>query len=48
MQNISKGYRSDSLPLYPLPQEIGFCLRQGRIKDAIDTILKLVKAASDG
>jgi len=48
MQNISKGYRSDSLPLYPLPQEIVFCLKQGKIKDVIDVIRKLVIAASDG
>jgi hypothetical protein len=48
MQNIAKGYRSDALPLYPLPQEIVFCLKQGKIKDAIDVIRKLVTAASDG
>ena len=45
MQNIAKGYRSDSLPLYPLPQEIVFYLRHGKIKEAIDVIRKLVKAA---
>jgi hypothetical protein len=47
MRQIAYGYRSNSLPLYPLPQELGFYLRQGRIKDAIDTILKLFNAASE-
>jgi hypothetical protein len=48
MQDIAKGYRSDSLPLYPLPQEIGFCLRQGKIKDAVAVVLKLIRAGSEG
>jgi len=42
MQNVSKGYRSDCLPLYPLPQEIGFCLRQGKIKEAINAVINLI------
>jgi len=46
MQKIAKGYRSDALPLYPLPQEIAFCLRQGRFRDAFDVVRKLVNAAS--
>jgi len=45
MQNIAPGYRSDSLPLYPLPREILFYLKQGKIKDAIGVIRKLVAAA---
>ena len=42
MQEIAKGYRSDCLPLYPLPQEIGFCLRQGKIKEAIKAVINLI------
>ena len=42
MQSISKGYRSDCLPLYPLPQEIGFCLRRGKIKEAIKAVINLI------
>ena len=42
MHDISKGYRSDCLPLYPLPQEIGFCLRQGMIKEAINAVINLI------
>ncbi len=42
MQNISKGYRSDCLPLFPLPQEIGFCLRQGKIREAIHAVINLL------
>lgn len=42
MQNIARGYRSDCLPLYPLPREIGFCLRQGKIKDAVGAVFKLL------
>ena len=42
MQSISKGYRSDCLPLYPLPQEIGFCLRQGKIMEAIKAVINLI------
>ena len=42
MQNVSKGYRSHCLPLYPLPQEIGFCLRQGKIKEAIKAVINLL------
>jgi hypothetical protein len=48
MKKIAPGYRSDSLPLYPLLQEIGFYLRQGKFKDAIDVVRKLAKAASEG
>ncbi len=47
MQQISTGYRSGSLPLYPLPQELGFYLGHGRFKDAIDTIRRLLTAASE-
>lgn len=42
MQSISKGYRSDCLPLYPLPQEIGFCLRQRKITEAIKAVINLI------
>ncbi len=42
MRNIAKGYRSDCLPLYPLPQEIRFCLRQGKIKEAINAVINLI------
>jgi len=42
MQNISKGYRSECLPLYPLPQEIGFFLGQGRIQEAINAVINLI------
>jgi len=42
MQTISRGYRSGCLPLYPLPQEIGFWLRQGKIKEAINVVVNLI------
>ncbi len=42
MQNIARGYRSDCLPLYPLPREFSFYLRQGKIRDAIGAVIKLV------
>lgn len=42
MKDIAKGYRSDCLPLYPLPQEIGFCLRQGKIREAIQAVINLI------
>src|SRR5215216_3568156 len=35
MRKISAGYRSNALPLYPLPQELGFYLKQGKLKDAV-------------
>ena len=46
MRRISAGYRSNALPLYPLPQELRFYLKQGKLKDAIDAIRKMWKAAS--
>lgn len=46
MKQVASGYRSDRLPLYPLPQEIGYCLRQGRIRDAIQAVLNLVRGNS--
>ena len=45
MQSISKGYRSDVLPLYPLPQEIAYCLRRGKPGDAVVAVRKLLYAA---
>jgi hypothetical protein len=48
MRDIAEGYRSNVLPLYPLPQEIWFHLKQGKIKDAMDVIRKLLNAASEG
>ena len=47
MREIASTYRSNALPLYPLPQELGFYLRQGRIKDALHAILNLFRATSD-
>lgn len=41
MRKILPNYRSDCLPLYPLPTEIGYLLRQGRIKDALNLIINL-------
>ena len=46
MQRVAKGYRSNRLPLYPLPQEIGYYLKQGKIKDAIQAVLNLVRGNS--
>lgn len=45
MQKISPGYRSDALPLYPLHREIWFYLKQGRFKDILDVIRKLILAS---
>jgi hypothetical protein len=46
MMRVARGYRSDRLPLYPLPQEIGYHLRRGRFKDAIQVVLNLVRGNS--
>lgn len=46
MKRVARGYRSDRLPLYPLPQEIGYYLRHGRIRDAIRAVLNLVRGDS--
>jgi hypothetical protein len=48
MRSIADGYRSNVLPLYPLPQEIWFYLKHGKIKDVIAVISKLLHAASAG
>lgn len=39
---ISPGYRSHCLPLYPLQQEIWYCLRQGKFKEAFEAVKNLV------
>ena len=41
-QEISPGYRSYCLPLYPLHQEIWYYLQQGKFKEAFDAIKNLV------
>jgi hypothetical protein len=46
MKHVASGYRSDRLPLYPLPQEIRYYLRQGKIRDAIQVVLNLVRGNS--
>jgi hypothetical protein len=46
MKQVARGYRSDRLPLYPLPQEIGYHLRQGRVGDAIKVVMNLVRGNS--
>jgi len=43
MKDVAAGYRSDRLPLYPLPKEIGYYLKQGRIMDAIKVITNLIR-----
>lgn len=45
MRRIAPGYRSNALPLYPLHKEIWFYLKQGRIKEIVNLVSKLVKAA---
>ena len=47
MKSLARGYRSDALPLYPLPQEIGFFLRHGKIRDAVHAARKLIHAAAE-
>ena len=46
MKSVAPGYRSDRLPLYPLPQEIGYFLKQGKIMDAIKVITNLMFGSS--
>jgi hypothetical protein len=41
-KNVSSEYRSDCLPLFPLPQEIVFFLRQGKFAEAFRAVKKLV------
>ena len=42
MSSIATGYRSDCLPLYPLFQEAGYFLRQGRIREIFSMIWNLL------
>jgi hypothetical protein len=42
MQRIAAGYRSDCLPLYPLPREVGFYLTQGKIRESINAVINLL------
>ena len=42
MRKILPDYRSDCLPLYSLPTEISYFLKQGRVKDAFDSVINLV------
>jgi len=46
MKNVASGYRSDRLPLYPLPQEIGYYLKQGKIMEAIKVVTNLIRGNS--
>jgi hypothetical protein len=41
-KKVSPDYRSECLPLFPLPQEFGFYWRQGKIVDAFKAIWNLV------
>lgn len=43
MKRVAKGYRSDRLPLFPLPQEIGYLLRRGNIIEAVRVVLSLLR-----
>ena len=43
MNGVASGYRADRLPLYPLPQELGYLLRQWKFKDAIQVVLNLIR-----
>jgi len=43
MKRVAKGYRSDRLPLYPLPQEIGFHLKRGDVIEAVKVVLNLLR-----
>ena len=40
---ISPDYRSNCLPLFPLHQEIGYFLGQGKFKDAYEAVRKLIR-----
>jgi len=42
MRAISPGYRSYCLPLYPLHQEVGYFLKQGKFKEAFEAIKNLI------
>ena len=42
MKRIAEGYRSDCLPLYPLPKEIWYFLKQGNLISAFAAIYNLV------
>jgi len=46
MKDVAAGYRSDRLPLYPLPQEIVYFLKQGKIMDAIHAVTNLIRGNS--
>lgn len=41
-RKVSPDYRSECLPLFPLPQEIGFYLKQGKFKEAFQSVWNLV------
>lgn len=43
MKSVAKGYRADRLPLYPLPQEISYHLKQGKFGQAIKVALNLFR-----
>jgi len=46
MKDIARGYRSDRLPLYPLPKEILFYLKQWKIKEAVHAVTNLIRGNS--
>ena len=46
MKDVAAGYRSDRLPLYPLPQEIVYFLKQGKVMDAIHAVTNLIRGNS--
>ncbi len=41
-RKVSPDYRAECLPLFPLPQEIGFYLKQGKFKEAFQSVWNLV------
>jgi hypothetical protein len=42
MQDISPGYRSYCLPLYPLHQEVWYCVWRGKFKEAFTAVKNLI------
>lgn len=48
MKEIAKGYRSDLLPIYPMPQEISYCWRQGGFKCVMEMLQALVSGIRGG
>src|SRR5262245_21207484 len=41
-KSVSPDYRSNCLPLFPLPQEFGFYWKQGKIKEAFQMMWNLI------